>query len=1755
MTTRNRIGVGTTDPQFTLDVAGDLNVTGNFLSNGEDASGALYWSETAAENIITSANVGIGMTEGEPLEPLHVAGNARIDGNLIVQGTQTIINTEVEATTRLEVTNSGTGPAVLVNQTGAQPVADFQDDGVSSLFIADGGNVGIGTNNPTQRLHVNGESRFGGRTIHNNRNFYRIDPEGNVDTLLDIDFPVVTDKIAGIRFFRNTNTTGACNFSIFRGNNLTGAQHSFDATGDSYVQRFTGNFGIGTTNPTSRLHVRGSSGDENTTTLLLNGPNTGPKMLMIHADSGNSTSDVQAGIGFSNHGGSSFASQSIGSLRRGINGFGDLLFMLRNNSEPNEVTTSDEKMRIAANGNVGIGTNNPTQRLHVTGRMAIQNGDGFTPQLNFISGPNNTNPWRIRANVNDSTNLGLQFEENTTTLMAIRSGGNVGIGTTNPQHRLDIGENTSNTVDETVRIRSRRFAGLIVEGDSANLSGEPGGAYVQLSQDGGLVTGLLSMVQSPDQDGSGGSATGTLNNSMYLANLYDDVSGHLQFGTRNTVRMTIRANGNVGIGVTNPSERLHVDGNILSSGNVSILAAGRLMFSGPTDNNWSIYRAETSDFTKSLATSHTLNINAHSGVNQGFAIGRNGGLSYYEILGHASSPTHFLRGNVGIGVTNPVSRLHVDGNLLLNGNIEGRNGFSEVVYNGDDNVNAKFSVSARSNGILNTGNQFTFFPCNFFIHSITANNSDHGFYSITGNYSICIARDTATERTEIHTGNLEIVFERRRPSPRGLLVKFTDTPLSQRPGVMIGSHQWKLNWDLPSSESDSGRLQLELEVNPIDETATNVGGNVFYNFEGSLMYSGVNRAKTVIDNTTFRDPQRHQGTNTDDALSAFTIEGGDIVVSGNVGIGVTNPGSRLHVSGNPATGGNSVAVLNGANTGTDAAQEGLGILYVNDQGTTTGAKKGIIFSRIDNRRVAAIQPSILSDGGSDLDFFTSPAGQDNNLTRVMRMTGSGNVGIGVTNPGVRLQVDGTTRSEKFEVGNQVLIDSTPDQGRIGYVSSGLHSLLAYSNGNVEVAIDFNNSSTTRAFIVSHNSQGARSELMRVQENGRVGIGTNNPPERLSVHGDGNVYIEARNVGANRRLLMGSETTQNSIYSRHATSNDPEDFRIVVGSSEAMRITSSGNVGIGVTNPSEKLVVDDGANAQAITMQKDGFFNDQNQALLFRAKTSGTPSGSGRVTGGIHRRAVDLRIISRGDDSRVLFYTGGTENSGYDMDVAGNPFSGTYTSSNDIPKMAILSNGNVGIGTNNPTERLHVHGDMRIDKDMTMTQMFDYTNVWQSSQTEPQQNIWNSVTWSSERGLFVAVASSGTSRVMTSPDGDTWTPRTAAQANDWRSVTWSSERGLFVAVASSGTNRVMTSPDGITWQSRTAAQNNAWWSVIWAPEVGLFVAVAASGTNRVMTSSDGITWLSVPNTPPEAGWRSVTWSAYLGLFVAVGNATNIDGTRVMTSADGKIWSRVEQALSNDWSSVTWSPLLKRFVAVSNAGFLSSQRVMTSKNGTSWSIGFTPQISLLSVVWVGDLELFVAVGGNSSVVTSNDGIQWQLNTLGTIDFWQSVVWATELKKLVAVASTGTNRAFVSTAIFKDYLTNTTGQTMVVNGTLQLGEARLEQPSGDAPLYAARAWVRFDGTAGGSGVTIKGSANVSSVTIASTGQYTISFATAMPNADYTYVGIARSGDGFSGRGRLEPHQTILPTTTSFRVVTNAIQNVSGERNSPDVYVVVFA
>jgi hypothetical protein len=158
------VGIGTTSPTAKLHISntsGDANIvlagsSGQVLSIDQNsirtttASQIAIFTNSTTTNglyINSAGNIGIGTTS--PSEKLHVVGNVRIEGDLTVNGSYTQIDTDVNTTEQWNVTNDGTGPAVTINQTGAQDIMDVQDDGTSVFYIEDGGNVGIGTTNPT----------------------------------------------------------------------------------------------------------------------------------------------------------------------------------------------------------------------------------------------------------------------------------------------------------------------------------------------------------------------------------------------------------------------------------------------------------------------------------------------------------------------------------------------------------------------------------------------------------------------------------------------------------------------------------------------------------------------------------------------------------------------------------------------------------------------------------------------------------------------------------------------------------------------------------------------------------------------------------------------------------------------------------------------------------------------------------------------------------------------------------------------------------------------------------------------------------------------------------------------------------------------------------------------------------------------------------------------------------------------------------------------------------------------------------------------------------------------------------------------------------------------------------------------------------------------------------------------------------------------------------------------------------------------
>ena len=91
--------------------------------------------------------------------------------------------------------------------------------------------------------------------------------------------------------------------------------------------------------------------------------------------------------------------------------------------------------------------------------------------------------------------------------------------------------------------------------------------------------------------------------------------------------------------------------------------------------------------------------------------------------------------------------------------------------------------------------------------------------------------------------------------------------------------------------------------------------------------------------------------------------------------------------------------------------------------------------------------------------------------------------------------------------------------------------------------------------------------------------------------------------------------------------------------------------------------------------------------------------------------------------------------------------------------------------------------------------------------------------------------------MTSSNGINWTSRTSPEDNSWVQVIWVPELYIFVAVASSGSNRIMYSLNGIDWKVISLSVNNTWTSITWNPDHSVFLLVSSDGTgNRILKST-------------------------------------------------------------------------------------------------------------------------------------------------------------------------------------------------------------------------------------------------------------------------------------------------------------------------------
>jgi hypothetical protein len=161
-----------------------------------------------------------------------------------------------------------------------------------------------------------------------------------------------------------------------------------------------------------------------------------------------------------------------------------------------------------------------------------------------------------------------------------------------------------------------------------------------------------------------------------------------------------------------------------------------------------------------------------------------------------------------------------------------------------------------------------------------------------------------------------------------------------------------------------------------------------------------------------------------------------------------------------------------------------------------------------------------------------------------------------------------------------------------------------------------------------------------------------------------------------------------------------------------------------------------------------------------------------------------------------------------------------------------------------------------------------------------------VTYATSLGLWVA---SGFGTVVTSSDGGaTWTSRTVPggwSAKTARRIVWNGS--IFVMISVEAYNKVLTSPDGVTWTERTIAILPVWVGLTWGATDASWMIVSAVGD--VYRSADGITWVVGGAIGPSVGCVLTDLAVNRNLWIVSSNGA---ASGVFWSVDtGNTWQRV------------------------------------------------------------------------------------------------------------------------------------------------------------------------------------------------------------------------------------------------------------------------
>ena len=1016
--------------------------------------------------------------------------------------------------------------------------------GTEAIRVKTSGNVGIGTTSPGYELDVSGDINFTGDLYQND--------------------------------------------SQFGGGSSLWTQTSND------IYYNTGSVGIGTTNPQAEFFVESVSNTTASAQIRRSDSEVRGQLLLDQTGSGDASMmfrllgvDVWA-IGIDNTDGDKFKISDNESL--GLN----------------------DRLVIDTSGNVGIGTTSPGSKLHVVGTARITDWiyGNASDILNINSNVNIPATKKLYLDGANNTYLSEVSDDNINIVtggaerVRIADNGNVGIGTTSPDAKLEVA------------------------GQIKITGGSPGLNKVLTSDASGLATweaasggGVFS------NGGDAGGADRTLGNT----DNYD-----LGLLTNGNTRLHIQNDGNVGIGTTAPGELLEVAGHLKVEGTTV-----RDWDSGDTDIDGLIPGSTDGTLIEGYALGHMVLALQANDAQDVIAFTTDSDFNgTQDQVGLAM----IANGQIGVGYIAPKTNLHIRENSAdTTPAVE-----IEQLSTGDAGLQFSINDDAYAVGIDN--NDGDKFKISYAADEGTAVLGTNDRIVIDSSGNVGIGSTSPDGKLDVEGGGI-YVSEIAAPG----------TPNAGK-GVVYAKSDGKLYFkDEAGTESDltSGGGGGASEINDLSDAIS----------DGSSVFLGAGA-----------------GVNDDSSLNKNTAFGIDSLNANTSGFGNTASGHKSLKyntgSGNTANGSNSLEFnTTGAQNTATGYQAGLGnttgssnTVYGNsallsnvtgDYNTVLGYQAGFGVasnSNSNNIFLGARVADNVSTGsnniviGYNIDLLTPTSVNTMSIGNLIYATdvdgtgttlSTGNVGIGTTVPGAKLDVSGDIRAEQ-------LCDETGSNCKD--ISTGWSG-----GGGASEINDLSDAITDITSVFLGSGAGANDDG---SDNNNVGVGIS--------------ALASNTTGVWNTAIGGDALYSNTLANR----NTANGYQALYSNTEGSSNTANGWSSLySNTTGGWNTAIGD----IALYSNTEG---DNNVAIgHFAGKgTSGNNSHSNNIFIGV--AAGDN--VTTGSNNIVI---------GYDIDLPNPAGSNTMSIGNLIYATGVdgtgttLSTGNVGIGTTVASYPLEVMGDI------------------------------------------------------------------------------------------------------------------------------------------------------------------------------------------------------------------------------------------------------------------------------------------------------------------------------------------------------------------------------------------------------------------------------------------------------------------------------